>query len=153
MGVPGEKSWENLRREAFVAAVRTRGCPDVAVGPVRAGNNTTWEEQEEEIADWLRLLPKPVGIMVNHDVQGIQMLDACRRAKLRVPDEVAVVSVDNDTVLCNIADPPLSSLDQNVQRLGFEAAEMLDAMMRGKRRTRATTSSSLCTSSPGNPPT
>jgi LacI family transcriptional regulator len=71
--------------------------------------------------------------MVAHDTQGILILDACRRAGVHVPDDVAVVSVDNDSVLCEVATPPLSSLDQNVQKLGFEAASLLARMMGGEK--------------------
>src|SRR5687767_10306951 len=82
---------------------------------------------------WLQKLQKPAGIMTAHDSQGVQVLDACRRAGLHVPDDIAVVSVDNDPVLCELASPPLSSLDQNAQKLGFEAATLLDRMMRGEK--------------------
>ena len=133
VAVDGRKEWERLRRTAFTETLKSKGFQDVAFKPLLVlPTDASWEEAEEETADWLRTLPKPVGIMVTHDVQGLQLLDACRRAKLRVPDEVAVVSVDNDPVLCDIANPPLSSLDQDCQRIGFEAAAMLDKMMLGE---------------------
>lgn len=133
VGVAGEKGWEQLRRNTFLRVLRERGQPGVTIRPRLADPRLAWELQEEQIAAWVRTLPRPVGIMVNHDVQGVQLLDACRRAGIRVPEEVAVVSVDNDAVLCELACPPLSSLDQNVEMLGFEAASLLDRMMRGKK--------------------
>ena len=133
VGVPGGKKWCEQRREAFVAALREHGCADTIVRPLLAAPELEWERQEAQIAAWVRRLPLPIGVMVAHDMQGIQILDACRRAGLSVPDEVAVVSVDNDPVLCEVATPPLSSLDQNLQRLGFDAAAMLDRMMQGER--------------------
>lgn len=131
VGVPGGKQWDRLRREEFVSVARAHGCASVVVRLELADQDLGWERQEAQITTWVRGLPRPIGIMVAHDTQGIQILDACRRAGLHVPDEVAVASVDNDSVLCEVATPPLSSLDQNLQRLGFEAAAMLDRMMRG----------------------
>jgi LacI family transcriptional regulator len=137
VGVPGNKGWELLRRESFIAAVHRRGFSNITIRTVPAEDGLDWEEREEAIAGWLQSLPRPVGIMVSHDTQGVELLDACRRAGVRVPNDVAVVSVDNDQVLCELAATPLSSLDQNVQKLGFEAAAMLGRMMAGKAVPRA----------------
>jgi LacI family transcriptional regulator len=98
-----------------------------------ADSEKNWEREQAAMIAWLRQLPKPAGIMTTHDSQGVQLLDACRRANIRVPDEVAVVSVDNDPVLCELASPPLSSLDQNVRKLGYEAATLLARLMRGEK--------------------
>lgn len=133
VGVPGNRGWEKQRREAFLRQLAERGCSNVSVRPTLTEPGLTWEEEQEVIAGWLRTLPAPVGIMVSHDTQGVQLLDSCRRVGVRVPDDIAVVSVDNDPVLCEVATPPLSSLDQNVQKLGYEAAAMLDQMMLGKK--------------------
>ena len=133
VGVPGSKGWDRLRREAFLHAIYERGCRNVAIRPMLTEPGLGWEQAEEQIAGWVRTLPTPIGIMVAHDTQGILILDACRRAGVHVPDDVAVVSVDNDPVLCEVASPPLSSLDQNVQKLGFEAAAMLTRMMGGEK--------------------
>ena len=69
--------------------------------------------------------------MTCHDDRGHQTLDACRRAGLRVPDDVAVIGVDNDTHLCNMCTPPLSSIDVNPSHIGYEAAALLTRLMRG----------------------
>jgi LacI family transcriptional regulator len=132
IGVPRAKGWERLRRQSFMKLIRQRGAISAVTGPLLDEPARNRELQEARIATWLMSLPKPVGIMVSHDTQGVQLLDACRRAGIRVPADVAVVSVDNDTVLCELAATPLSSLDQNVQKLGYEAAAMLDLMMSGK---------------------
>ena len=86
-----------------------------------------------ELAEWLRGLPKPVGIMACYDRRGQEVLDACRNAALTVPDEVAVVGVDNDELLCELAAPPLSSVIPNTHRTGYEAAALLDRMMSGAK--------------------
>jgi len=65
-------------------------------------------------------------------MRGQQVLEACRAAGVNVPDDVGVVGVDNDEVLCDLSDPPLSSVVPNTERIGFEAAALLDEMMAGK---------------------
>src|SRR4051812_25610421 len=59
-------------------------------------NARSWEEDQERLVEWIRSLPKPVGIMACNDERGLQVLDACRRCGVQVPDEVAVIGVDND---------------------------------------------------------
>jgi LacI family transcriptional regulator len=89
--------------------------------------------QAADLRRWLRELPKPVGIMACYDIRGQQVLDACRSAGLAVPAEVAVIGVDNDELLCDLASPPLTSVVPNAHRTGYEAAGLLDRLMAGKR--------------------
>lgn len=89
--------------------------------------------QAADLRRWLQALPKPVGIMACYDIRGLQILDACRSAGLAVPGEVAVIGVDNDALLCDLASPPMSSVIPNTHRTGYEAAALLDRMMAGKK--------------------
>lgn len=133
-GVAGEKLWERNRQAAFRQKVEENHGDWHEYKPTYMPDaEVNWELEQEAMIAWLTQLPKPVGIMTAHDSQGVQVLDACRRGSIPVPDEVAVVSVDNDPVLCELASPPLSSLDQNAQKLGFEAAALLDRMMHGEK--------------------
>lgn len=93
----------------------------------------SWDEQQAEIGRWLDQLPKPVGIMACNDMRGQHVLDACRRHELAVPEEVAVIGVDNDELLCNLCDPPLTSVIPNPERIGYEAAALVDRLMQGKK--------------------
>lgn len=133
-GVAGNKLWERRRFAAFTGVVSANGGDCAEYKPTyMADAEKNWEREQAAMIAWLQQLPKPAGIMTAHDSQGVQLLDACRRAGIRVPDEVGVVSVDNDPVLCELASPPLSSLDQNARKLGFEAAALLDRLMHGKK--------------------
>lgn len=87
---------------------------------------------EAEMVRWLADLPKPIGVMCCNDICGQQVLNACREMGIRVPDEVAVIGVDNDTVHCELSDPPLSSVMPNTRRIGYLAAELLDRMIDGE---------------------
>jgi LacI family transcriptional regulator len=91
-----------------------------------------WEQEQDQLAEWVRSLPKPVGIFGCNDERGLQVLDACRRIGLTVPDEVAVLGVDNDPSICDLTIPPLSSIDPNAEGIGYEAAALLDRMMCGQ---------------------
>lgn len=118
------------RCENFLGTLRERGLPCV----VRDGApRARWETQQRELERWLRALPKPVGVMACTDQLGFWLLDACVRAGLSSPEEVAVVGVENDEALCSMARPPLSSVALNTERIGVEAAALLDRMMRGRR--------------------
>ena len=95
---------------------------------------------EAEVAQWIEQLPKPVGVMACNDIRAQQVLMACRVIGVGVPDEVAVLGVDNDELLCDLSDPPLSSVVPDTHRIGFEAASLLDQMMRGEHTPEALTS-------------
>ncbi len=117
--------WSGRHEEHFSAACEKAGAV-CAVFP------TTGEESDRaKIPRWLASLPKPVGIMACYDIRGQQVLDACRATGLRVPDEVAVIGQHNDELLCEMCDPPLSSVIPNARRAGYEAAKLLEETMQG----------------------
>ncbi len=92
----------------------------------------TWRHEQPGMVNWLRSLPKPVGLMACNDVCGRQVLQAGVTAELRVPDDIAVVGVDNDDLICELSDPPLSSVALDVERAGYESAQLLDGLMSGR---------------------
>jgi LacI family transcriptional regulator len=124
------ETWSALRRDGFVETVRAAGFScDVYESPWHGRNVPEWDEDQERMARWIRTLPKPLGVMACNDVRGQQVLNACRSVDVAVPDEAAVVGVDNEEVLCELCDPPLSSVTPNPERIGYEAAELLDRLM------------------------
>ena len=88
-----------------------------------------WENEQILMAAWLKQLKKPVGIMACNDDRGQHVIEACKIAMLRVPEDVAVIGVDDDDLICDLCDPPLSSVALNVEKAGYEAAKLLDKMM------------------------
>jgi LacI family transcriptional regulator len=126
------ENWSHIRQEAFRAALESRGYPvTVRSEPRHDLESETWELHQTRLAQWLSRLPKPVGIMVCSDQRGSQLLEACLRAGLRVPEEVAVIGVDNDEPLCNVCQPTLTSVLPGHERTGYEAAALLERLMRG----------------------
>jgi LacI family transcriptional regulator len=126
--------WSRLRSDLFAGHLRQAGydCEVFEATPKR-GPGDPWELESHAIAEWLRKLPRPIGIMACYDVRGQQVLEACRHLGIAVPDEVGVIGVHNDEVLCELSDPPLSSVIPNARRAGYEAASMLDRMMGGEK--------------------
>ncbi len=120
------------RAAAFHAALAERGERAVAVPPKFCRSSVPqWPRLLDDFAAWLQTAPKPLGIMAMHDVLARQVSLGCRLAGLRVPDDVAVLGVDNDELLCELSDPPLSSVEQGLQQIGFEAARLVDDLLRG----------------------
>ncbi len=116
--------WEEERLDAFRAALKP------AAPAVYPGRNIN------RLARWLAALPKPCGLFASNDQRGRHVLEAARAARLRVPEDLAVVGVDDDEVLCEMTVPPLSSVGLDTLRIGFEGAEALDGLMRGRRMSR-----------------
>jgi len=93
----------------------------------------SWDTEQRHISNWLKTLPTPTAILTCHDDKGQQVIDACRRAKRLVPDEIAILGIDNDPFLCNLSNPQLSSIDVYPERIGYEAAALLDRLMKGQK--------------------
>ena len=91
-----------------------------------------WEEQQDDVVRWVAELPKPIGLLACTDQLGFWLLDACKRANVAVPEEVAVVGVENDESLCTMASPSLSSVAFMGERVGYTAAALLGRMMAGE---------------------
>jgi LacI family transcriptional regulator len=130
---PLEKTvWSESRGEFFGSRIRKAGF----AAPRKYALSKTaenWPKERQALADWLKALPKPVGLMACNDDCGHQVVEACKLAGLSVPDEVGVIGADNDEVVCGLTDPPLSSVAINFERAGYEAAAALDTLMRGSQ--------------------
>jgi LacI family transcriptional regulator len=121
--------WSENRQEAFrhVVSLARFDCAEFNIKSEVTG--APWRDRREAIANWLRTLPRPVGLMACNDDLGHQVIAAAKLAGLSVPDDVAVIGVDNDEVVCGLTDPPLSSVAVNFERAGYEAAHVLAGLM------------------------
>lgn len=90
------------------------------------------ELSDEQLDNWLFDLPKPIGLWACNDVRARQVLSAAQRKGIRIPDEVAVLGVDDDEVICDLSQPPLSSIEPNTHRIGYEGAAQLAELLAGK---------------------
>jgi LacI family transcriptional regulator len=122
--------WANQREEHFV---RELAALHHTCTLYRAKRSPVGHDSEvEAIGKWLATLPKPIAVFACYDSRGQQVLEACRRRGIAVPEEVAVLGVDNDEVLCALSPPPLSSIALNPRRVGWEGAALLGRMMNGE---------------------
>ena len=123
-------NWSCQRRDAFAARVEQAGCTWSEYRlPAKTTSDSSWEKQQLRLTAWIDRLPKPVGVMACYDPTGQKVLEACVRCGAEVPGEVAVVGVDNDQTVCEVCNPPLSSVVANHARVGFEAARLLERLM------------------------
>lgn len=120
--------WSENRRRSFVAAVAAAGHHVHVFAP--PGGNAA-EREDDAIEAWLVSLPKPLAVFTCYDIRGRQAIDACRRAALPVPDEVSVLGVDDDELLCSLSSVPLSSVIPDAAGAGWQAARLLGSLMAG----------------------
>jgi LacI family transcriptional regulator len=124
-GLCGTDEWgESFRQQIEAAGLVCHVFPSL-----RRGDRSRADAQQERLARWIEWLPKPVGIMACSDERGLEVMDACDRAGALVPDEVAVIGVNNDEAVCELSIPALSSIDVNAETAGYEAAALLDRLM------------------------
>ncbi|MDQ0917823.1 DNA-binding transcriptional regulator [Paenibacillus sp. V4I5] len=125
--------WSKLRCTYLEVYLAERGyhCHAFEASENLLGEKS-WKTEKDKLVQWLYDLPKPIGIMACYDICGQQLLEACRIARIPVPDEVAVLGVDNDELLCELSNPPLSSIQTNAVKTGYQAAELLERMMSGE---------------------
>lgn len=130
-----DEAWSLRREVAFEEAIRNASHQlSESYRTSWFGENVAqWDVQQSQIVEWLHSLPKPVAVMACNDVRGQQVIDACSRAGLLVPEQVAVLGVDDDALLCQLCDPPLSSVVPNAELIGYRAAELLAQEMTGER--------------------
>ncbi len=124
-------SWSEERGVGFAKRIAEAGFETQFYKSPRSRVKRLWENEQAIMADWLKTLPKPCGLMVCNDDRGQQLLEAFKIAGLHVPDEVAVIGVDNDALICEVSEPPLSSISLNNERAGYEAAALLAKLMAG----------------------
>ena len=92
----------------------------------------TFGEPDLQLQKWLRDLPKPIGIMAAHDQRAEELMHACHAVGLRIPEDVAVLGVNNEFPTCRLTLPPLSSVDHAIRAMGYQAAALLQRMMDGQ---------------------
>ena len=134
------------RQRLFTEYVESLGCrAHVYLPPLLENSKGLAHIAADALRDaasfnkWLKGLPKPIGIIGSNDIRAQQILSACAQIGIAVPDQVAVLGVDNDEVRCDLCNPSLSSIDTNAFQVGHEAAALLEGVINGKRTMPETT--------------
>lgn len=130
----GNEGWSRERRDGFLEALRLAGHDCDVFDVAYPGDLTPFwdEEQIAALSRWLKRLPKPVGVMACHDMRALEIVSAAQAAGLLVPEDVAVVGANNDTIRCELAYPPLSSVVTNPFQSGYLAAVTLAGLIAGE---------------------
>ena len=124
--------WSAGREESYCRLLRQEGFRVAGYRvPLLAGTIFLSETKRTRFKRWLQTLPRPVALMAANDDLGEQVIELCKEAGIRVPDDCAVVGVDNDPVVCGLSDPPLSSVKIQFRQAGYRAAAALDRLMNG----------------------
>ena len=126
-------NWAKWRRDAFVSEAIRSGIEVTTFDVGNETTGTTWPRERRRLMRWLEKLPEPCGLMAAYDSLARRVVDLCGRASRSVPDSIAVLGVDDDPLLCQLATPPLSSVIPDAEGAGYTAAGQLDAMMTGER--------------------
>jgi LacI family transcriptional regulator len=132
VGQDGRPPFMNERiRETFAGRLAASGATVRNYVPPM-GSGTSFRAEIEHLAGWLRGFGRPVGILAFGDAEARLVIDACRIAGLRVPEDVAIVGAEQDPLMSALGGIGISSVNINGQVIGYRAAELLAAMMRGE---------------------
>ena len=126
--------WSDERYQGFRETVR-RANPEFTFSALRNTSQTDlWLYDPIQLTTWLQSLPKPVAIMACDDNHAYHITEACQQGegggRLRIPDDIAVLGVDNDETICRLSSPNLSSLNQNIEQGGYDVAQLIDRILR-----------------------
>lgn len=126
--------YSEQRRIGFEDALHAAGFTNSSMeSTTLIGSPRDWRRVAGELAGWLRSLQPPVGIMASWDLRAQMLSEACAMIGLRVPEDVAIVGVDNDPIACEFCIPQLTSVSRNDRELGWQAAKLLSQLLEGKR--------------------
>ena len=125
-----QAAWPHKRAASYTGVLQSAGY-DVNCYSHSGEAEIDFARELPAMMEWIKSLSKSIGIMTSNDDRGIQVLEACKAVGVNVPEQVAVLGVDNDVVSCELAMPPLSSIALNTAKAGYESARLLDCMMRG----------------------
>jgi len=127
-----DENWSLRREAAFRGRIQQTGGKCSSLDFTRhEWQRTARTELREQLANWVISLPKPAAVMLASDQLGVLFVEACQGAGLRIPEEIAILGVDNDEPLCMVQHPTLSSIDPQHGNMGYEAAKLLQRMMQG----------------------
>lgn len=129
-GVEGT-TWSRLRLRGFAEAA------GIAAKELRRFERSLgwWRERAQgtdELAAWLSSVPKPTALFACNDAAGLKAAETCRKARIAVPEDLAVLGVDDEDLVCELADPSLSSVRLDCEGIGLAAAAMLDSALAGE---------------------
>lgn len=126
--------WSDERMQGFRETVRAANPSFTFSALCKNTQNALWDYDTNQLVTWLQSLSKPVAIMACDDNHAYHITEACQQGegggRLRIPDDIAVLGVDNDETICRLSSPNLSSLNQNIEQGGYDVAQLIDRILR-----------------------
>ena len=126
--------WSRERSDGFENRVNQSGYKVHYFEHKKSRSRELWYYKPSSLSLWLHSLPKPIALMACDDNQGQHITEACKHIGIRIPEEVAVLGVDNDETICNLSDPPLSSIELDSEKGGYEAAKLMDLLISNRKQ-------------------
>lgn len=121
--------WSRERAEGFEEKLKSLNFKVHYFEHRKSRSTDLWYYKSNSLSKWLLSLPKPIALMTCDDNQGLHITEACKQNKIRIPEEVAVLGVDNDEMLCELSDPPLSSIGLDIEKGGYDTAKLMEHMI------------------------
>lgn len=126
--------WSQERCEGFHERLLEQPFPITFSDYQKKSLKNLWSYESESLLDWVRSLPKPTALLACDDNQGNRISEICKINDIRIPEDIAVMSIDNDEIVCNLSDPPLTSIELDIAQGGFEAARLIDQMLHNRHQ-------------------
>jgi LacI family transcriptional regulator len=123
------------RGKGFFERIKQAGFETSFCKKLKFTSDSSWENIPHILVKWLKSLPKPIGIMASSGELALNVLEASKSIPLYVPEEISLITTDNDELIYNLSYPPVSSIAYNTEKAGYEAAELLGKMMAGEKIT------------------
>ena len=125
--------WCNDRLNGFRHVVEEKNFFfDSFLSSTLRGDHGDWQAEQKALEEWLIGLPKPLALMTCNDIRAQHVMNACKSIDIAIPENIAVIGVDNSDLFCELCDPPLSSINPDAESIGYHAAKLLHNMMQGK---------------------
>jgi LacI family transcriptional regulator, galactose operon repressor len=126
--------WYSLERgKSFGRTIRKAGFQVEMYLRPSSRKPSSWDQEQVLLSKWLKSLKKPLALMATNDDEAQSIAEACKFAGFNVPEEVAILGVDNDEFVCELSNPPISSIAINSEKAGYEAANLLNMLMLGDK--------------------
>lgn len=125
--------WSRERAEGFRKAVEKSGGNYYYYESENLSGEQ-WSSSHMQLDDWLLSLPKPVGLFACDDSFALQVSEICKINNIKIPEEISLLGVDNDELICNLSDPPISSIVLDVEKGGYEAGRLLNRLITAEKK-------------------
>jgi LacI family transcriptional regulator len=124
--------WSMERRDGFKNEVEKIGGRFYSL-EVESIEDNQMENGYSHLDEWLLSLPKPIALFACDDNFALQVTETCKINNINIPNDISLLGVDNDELICNLSDPPISSIVLDVQKGGYEAGRLLHQLIRKER--------------------